>query len=493
VRPLTDERRDRASLAERLAERDDAVLTKWVDRGDVPYEELRATLARQSRAGLVHPVFLGSAITGSGVDAVLGAIPELLPVAQGDANRDVAARAFKIERGPSGDRLAYLRLFDGRIRVRDRVTYGDGEGRITSLAVFGPGGAVSAPAAGPGQIARVAGLSGIRVGDVVGALEVDAEERQFPPPALEAVVVPRSAAARGRLRAALGELAEYDPLINVRQDDDRGEIAVSLYGEVQKDVIAETLARDHGVEVDFRETTTVCIERPAGIAEVLEVLRSPTKTNISGKSSPDSENPYAATLGLRLEPAAVGTGIDVRLDVDVQLVPMYVFNTVTSFREHMAAYVRAALAEGLFGWPVTDCVVTVFDSGYFRTGSTAGDFRKLTSLVLAKALERAGTIVCEPMTAVRIDAPSASGSGIVHVLLTTGSRILGQFSAADRTTITALVQAARVHEVQNRLPGLTGGEGVLEASFGGYHAVIADPPPARRRTAAQLVAGGRDG
>ena len=71
-------------------------------------------------------------------------------------------------------------------------------------------------------------------------------------------------ADRGALHAALTQLAEQDPLIDLRQDDGRDEISVSLYGEVQKEVIQATLADDYGVAVTFRETTTICVERPVG-------------------------------------------------------------------------------------------------------------------------------------------------------------------------------------------------------------------------------------
>ena len=86
---------------------------------------------------------------------------------------------------------------------------------------------------------------------------------RFPRPALEAVVVRPEPEQQGSLRAALSQLAEQDPLIDVRQDDARHEISVSLYGEVQKEVIQATLERDYGIGADFRETTIVCIERPA--------------------------------------------------------------------------------------------------------------------------------------------------------------------------------------------------------------------------------------
>src|SRR6185503_18571072 len=99
------------------------------------------------------------------------------------------------------------------------------------------------------------------------------------------------------------------------------------------------------------------------------------------------------------------------------------------------------------------------------------DFRKATALVLGTALRQAGVVVCEPMTSLRIEAPVESGKGITGVILNAGGRILGQHSGDAKTTIVAFVQAGRVHEVQNRIPGLTGGEGVVETQFAGFHPV----------------------
>ena len=116
------------------------------------------------------------------------------------------------------------------------------------------------------------------------------QQHHFAPPTLETVVVPRNPDDKGALRVALAQLAEQDPLINVRQDDVRHELSVSLYGEVQKEVIQATLATDFGIDVTFRETTTICIERPAGTGEAVEVLHA-------------ESNPFLATIGLRVEPA----------------------------------------------------------------------------------------------------------------------------------------------------------------------------------------------
>ncbi len=132
---------------------------------------------------------------------------------------------------------------------------------------------------------------------------------------------------------ALEQLAEQDPLINVRQDDTRQEISVSLYGEVQKEVIQATLASDFGVEVTFRETTTICVERPIRMGEAIEILNA-------------ESNPFRATIGLRIAPAPKGSGIEFRLEVDPRTTPLYLYKTLEGFSERMDQYVRETLREG---------------------------------------------------------------------------------------------------------------------------------------------------
>jgi ribosomal protection tetracycline resistance protein len=476
------------ALTELLAERDDAILAAYVEDVDTDlYPRLYKLLVEQARRAQAHPVFFGSAITGAGIEALMAGIAELLPAAGGDPKGDLAGRVFKIERTASGARIAYVRILSGRLRTRDRVRYGRGaEGRVTAIKVFGPGGPVQRSSASAGEIATVSGLADVQVDNAVGDVRAVAAHH-FPPPTLESVVVARDSADKGRLRKALAELAEQDPLISVRQNDDRGEISVFLYGEVQKEVIGATLALDYGVETDFRETTTVCIERPIGTGEALEVLRAATHSNVTGRSSPHSSNPFPATLGLRIEPASTSSGIDLRLDVDVRLVPLYIYRTVATFIEHMGQYVREALEEGLFGWQVTDCIVTITDCGYRAPGTAAADFRRLTPMVLLQALQHAGSQVCQPMAGVMLEVPTDTVSGALSLLGQHGARVEAPLARTELSSVEAVLPAALVRDLQRALPAVTRGEGVLESRLAGYETVTASAPTRRRMTPDPLI------
>jgi ribosomal protection tetracycline resistance protein len=240
---------------------------------------------------------------------------------------------------------------------------------------------------------------------------------------------------------------------------------------VQKEVIQATLAGDFGVDVTFRETTTICIERPVASGQADELLGAPG-------------NPFPATLGLRVDPAPAGSGIAFRLEVDVRSVPMYVYKTVASFAAMMTQYVRQALRAGPRGWQVTDCVVTMNQCGYVSPSTTAAHFRKLTPLVLMAALDQAGTVVCEPMIRVSLEIPADT----VRSVLATVARLGGvagtpalRADLDDLTVLETLLPAARAQELQRRLPGLTSGEGVADTSLGGYRPMAGSPGQAQSR------------
>src|SRR5262249_4920911 len=116
-----------ARLAQVPAGPDEALLAAYVqDEAALPYRRLRRDLARQARRGLVHPVFFGSAITGAGVADLATGITGLLPAGRGDATGPASGSVFKVERGPAGEKIAYVRMFSGALRVRDRLPGGRG-------------------------------------------------------------------------------------------------------------------------------------------------------------------------------------------------------------------------------------------------------------------------------------------------------------------------------------------------------------------------------
>ncbi|HEY6960366.1 MAG TPA: translation factor GTPase family protein [Gaiellaceae bacterium] len=402
----------------------------------------------------IEPVY-GSALTGAGLDELRAAIVGL-PRRPGDPGAPLAAQVFKIDRSARGEKIAYLRVFDGAVHVRDRI----GDEKVTALEVPGRGHAEDAVA---GDIAKVWGLRSVRIGDRLGSAG-PVPPSQFAPPTLQAVVEPLDPRESQKLRVALMELAEQDPLIGVRQDGDV--LSITIYGEVQKEVLEATLQRDFGIAVAFSETTPIHVERPLGTGEGSELLNAPT-------------NPFHAQLGLRVEP---GDGVEVRVTVaDHTRIPLYVYKRREEFDAAMEAYVRESLRTGLHGWEVIDCAVTVFDSWYSladgppsRRGPlpTAHDFRGLTPIVLRQALAQAGTVVCEPFAHVRLEVPADA----LGATLAAAARLGASVEATEQGVVEGELPAVRVSALQRQLPALTRGEGVLESSFAGYRPAVSAVP-----------------
>ncbi|MFF3994068.1 GTP-binding protein [Streptomyces cyaneofuscatus] len=467
------------ALTDLLTRHDDELLTAYVDDpAALTHARLLEALAEQTARCRVHPVFFGSAATGAGIDALADGITALLPAAKGDAEAPARGTVFKVDRTANGERTAYVRMVEGTVHAREVLRFRspdgrEGEDKVSAVTVFEDGGEVPVPAVGAGRIARLKGLAGIRIGDSVGEARAEAGRRHFAPPTLETVVVPVRPEDRGALHVALGRLAEQDPLIAVRRDDLRQEVSLSLYGEVQKEVIQATLADEFGVDVTFRETTTICLERPAGTGAAVEIIDT-------------DPNPFLATVGLRVDPAPYGTGVEFRREVELGSMPYSLMRAVEET-------VLSTLTQGIHGWQVTDCVVTQTHSGYWprqshshgtfdkSMSSTAGDFRHLTPLVLMDALRRAGTQVYEPMHRFRLELPTDTFGALVPIL----ARLRAVPGPPDMRgalcTLEGELPAARVHELQQLLPGLTRGEGMLESAFDG-HRPVTGPVPDRPRT-----------
>ncbi|MDT0348917.1 GTP-binding protein [Pseudonocardia charpentierae] len=173
-----------------VAEHDDGVLAGFLADRPVPADQLRGTLAALSRCGRAHPVFFGSAITGAGTDALLGGLPTLLPTAGDDEDAPLSGTVFTIARGTAGEKLAYVRLFAGRLRIRDRPTVGRSKNRITGVEVFDGGPPTRTDVLRAGQIGILRGLDDARIGDAVGAPRSGVAHHHFAPPTLETVIIP---------------------------------------------------------------------------------------------------------------------------------------------------------------------------------------------------------------------------------------------------------------------------------------------------------------
>ncbi|MBF6299067.1 TetM/TetW/TetO/TetS family tetracycline resistance ribosomal protection protein [Nocardia amamiensis] len=445
VSELFDDDSFLASTTETLAENDDELLARVVD-GDTPKKpEIQRILIEQTAKGLVHPVFFGSALSGAGAGELTKGIRTLLRPQQ-NTSRDGERRGvvFAIERTGKGEKVAYIRLFSGRLSERERVAFQRREssglideipGRISGMEVVGFGrGQLTA-----GNIAKVRGLSQVRVGDRLGDFDQSALQMNFSPPILESIVRPEEPERKSELHAALSALANEDPLIRIRTVSG-GAVSVLLYGEVQKEVIAERLKREFNIKAIFDETQPTYFERPAGRGDGVHEF------------DPLGENDFWQTIGLRVEPNPIGSGNTYKSDVKRG-------SALAAYHRAIEESAMRTLQQGLYGWEVTDCAVTFTQINYDTPMSVAADFRNLTPIVLMRALKAAGTDVYEPTYKIEVDVPEDGISGVISFLSSLDADLSNSVESDSGWKISGEIPARRLQEFAVALPGLTHGEG----------------------------------
>ncbi|MGY5126557.1 tetracycline resistance ribosomal protection protein Otr(A) [Streptomyces nigrescens] len=469
--------RVRERIAETVAEADESVLAELAGpasggpaAGDggppLTADRLRAALAARTADGSLHPVYFGSALGGQGVGALLDGMVRLVPPAPAGAGTEPRGTVFAVHQPPDGERTAYLRLYEGELRPRQRIelhrSAADGTsatltGRITSLQVVGRPPGDDGPLT-PGQIAVLRGLPGIRTGDRLGPSgDGPAGTSLFPSPTLETLVRARNPARAAALRAALLTLADQDPLLQVGPAPD-GATSVLLHGEVQKEIIAATLRQEHGIEAEFAPSRVVCVERPSGVGEACEEIARRGHTG-----------PWA-TVGLRVEPGAPHSGPVFAYETELGALPH-------GFHQAIEETVLATLRHGPRGLAVTDCRVVLTRSGFIGPLSTAGDFRTVTPRVLLRALDRAGTRVYEPYHAFEADIPLAALAPVTARLAALGAEFAETTGGRHSWLVSGFLPARHVHEFQGLLPGLTRGEGVWTSAPSGDRPVREDAAP----------------
>ncbi len=257
-------------------------------------------------------------------------------------------------------------------------------------------------------------------------------------------MVARDAADRARLFEAVRLLSAQDPLIDARLDGADRELTVSLYGEVQREVLTTRLAEEFGIEADVSETRTVHVERVAGIGEAASQVRTGN-----------------ASVAFRIEPGAPDSGGE------------YVMGTERGYllpAHHRAIEetVPRVLASGLQGWRVVDWLVTLTDGRFSAPTPPAGYYRDLTERALRHALQQAGTLECEPVSAFEVDVPEESFTAVLHALTAAGATPDLPVFDASRCTFTGKIPTRSVHSVEHGLPELTGGRGFLATEPAGY-------------------------
>ena len=445
------------SCIEQLALNDEQMLAAYVEGKPITEGQVRTALRQQVGAAQLSPVFWGSAITGVGVRELLADLGSLFPTNPGLEGAPLSAVVFKLAKEATGEKVAYVRVFSGCLRVRTAVNLHrrkpDGAietsiGKVHKLQVFWEGKTVQSDQVGAGEFCKVWGVKAAKIGDVVGAWSDHLKTLHFATPRLETQIEATRREQTHQLYQALLELAEEDPLIAVLKDEVHQSLSLRIFGEVQKEVIEAMLKEGYGLEVRFTETSIVCIEKPRGTGQAREILGA-------------AENPFLSTVGLKVEPGPAGSGVTYHYTPGA--LPL-------AFYRAIEETVRATLAQGLYGWEVTDIVVTLTHTGQIPT-TTASDFRNLVPLVLMEALAQAGTEVYEPIGQFELSVPTSAISTALFTLSQLRAVYEQPIQHNDTFLVTGLLPVATSEEFRRTLPTFTEGEGVFLVQEAGFRRI----------------------
>ncbi|HDR7798355.1 TPA: tetracycline resistance ribosomal protection protein [Bacillus tropicus] len=450
---------------ERLAPYNESLLESYVNNEIVTDTLLREELEKQIQQANLYPIFFGSAMTGIGVTELLENISALLPANNSSPDEELSGVVFKIEREPSGEKIAYVRLFSGSLHIRKYVDIQRNESlphkeKIKKMCIFHNGDAIQISTVPSGEFCKVWGLNDIKIGDIIGERTDYIKDIHFAEPQMEAAIDAVPKERIHDLYAALMELCEEDPLIQVWKDDVHNELYIRLFGEVQKEVIETTLFEKYNLQVTFSNTRVVCIEKPIGIGNSVEVMD-------------EKANPFYATVGFKVERGELNSGITYTLGVELGSLPL-------AFHKAIEDTVFQTLKQGLYGWEVTDIIVTLTHTGYASPVTTASDFRNLTPLVLMDALKQAETYVYEPVNEFELTVPEHAISTAMYKLAAIPATFAEPIFNNDSYQLTGSLPVAKTENFKRMLHSFTEGEGIFTTRPAGF-TKLTTPFPTRKR------------
>jgi elongation factor G len=466
----------RERMVEQIAETDEELTVKYLEGDEISVEELKAALRRATIADKVTPVFCGSSLRNKGVQPVLDAVIDYLPapsdippVAGTNPRTDeevkypaedtapLSALVFKIVTDPYVGRLAYIRVYSGKLNTnsmafnstkdkRERIgrlirMYADRREDITEVLA--------------GDIGAVLGMKESFTGDTLcdATNQVILESISFPEPVISVAIEPKTTADQDRMAEALRKLSEEDPTFRVRSDEETGQTIISGMGELHLEVLVDRMLREFRVQgrvgrpqVAYRESIT----RPVEKAECRYIKQT------GGRGQ------YGHAV-LELEPGEPGSGILFENAIIGGAVP----------KEYIPAIekgVREAADGGvLAGYPVTDVRVRLYDGSFHEVDSNEMAFKMAGSIAFKEGMQKAGPVLLEPIMKVEVVIPSEFLGDIIGQLNARRGEIQGMdVRPGNAQAVGAMVPLAEMFGYATDLRSATQGRGVFSMEFDHY-------------------------
>lgn len=469
----------RNKMIEAVAETDDTLLERFFeDPNSITPDQLRAAVRKATIGMTIVPVMCGSAFKNKGVQSLLDAVCAFLasPLDKGkvvgtnpdtgteverlpDEKQPITALAFKIATDPYVGRLAFLRIYSGKLDAGSylmNARTGKKE-RISRLFQMHANKQNPIESCGAGDICAVVGIKELRTGDTMCDPEkpIILEAMTFPAPVIGVAVEPKTQADVDKMGIALGKLAEEDPTFQVKTDPDSGQCVISGMGELHLEIIVDRLKREFKVEVNQGAPQVNYKEAINGTIEHREVYKK--QTGGRGKF---------ADIKFTVSPA------DAEFVVTEKNGGLQFENEITGGnipREFIPAVekgFKAAMVNGvLAGYPMQTMKIVLTDGSYHDVDSDALSFEICARTAFREALPKAKPILLEPIMKIEVITPEQYMGDVVGDLNRRRGLIEGMDSKSNAQVIKAKVPLGEMFGYVTQLRTLTSGRATSTMEF----------------------------
>ena len=434
-----DETGDREVFEDELAMCDETLMEEFLDNGCIEQTSIADAIAEHT----VFPCYFGSALKLEGVDELLDGLCRYAkrPV----YGAEFGARVYKIARDEQGNRLTYLKVTGGTLKVKMPVRGTEWEEKISQIRLYSGEKFEAVSEVGPGTVCAVTGLNYTYPGQGLGTEEGEQQ------PILEPVLTYRIQLPAGTdVRTAMGklrQLEEEEPELHIVWNERLGEIHAQLMGEVQIEVLKSLIAERYGMDVSFDQGSIVYKETIAASVEGVghyEPLR------------------HYAEVHLLLEPGEPGSGMEFEASCSEDILDknwQRLILTHLEEREHLGV---------LTGSPITDMRISLLTGRAHLKHTEGGDFRQATYRAVRQGLMMAESILLEPWYQYRLEVPQ----GQIGRAMNDIQAMFGEFSApetvGEMAVLTGKAPVSEMRNYQAQVAAYTGGRGRLSCTLSGY-------------------------
>ena len=442
-------------VAEAVAERDEALLDRWLADAYEPAAWLEGLL-RQVADRQLFPVYRGSALNDVGVAELLDALcllcgggdipPQntVLPP-QPDATAPFRALCYKVRHDAQGGRVCFFKVLAGVLKPREEFPLADGTDRVNELRLYNGSKFTPIPQAEAGMLCAAPGLSGVRPGDVIG--HGGGHNRFHTEPMMAASALWDPTVPVGRVLAALRRLEDEDPALAVSVDERTGGIDLRVMGRIQLEVIRQLMRENFGIEIDFGPMRVLYMETiatPAVGVGHYEPLR------------------HYAEVQLRLVPGPQGSGIRFESLCHVDELAL-------NWQRLIETHVFEKAHKGvLTGAPLADVTVQLLHGRAHLKHTEGGDFRQSTYRAIRNALMYAESVLLEPVCRFTLRAPADSYGRVMGDLARMHAETEPPVMDGDRFTVAGEAAVAVFSRYNDDFLAATHGRGQLQYRLDHY-------------------------